>query len=88
MPSSDAFCTPRLVINQEDDHYTGRWIETDGRESGSFVVTLPLSEEDMTEPRWCLETCCQFPGAGDHTRADGVQSRLAGWGKALFDAVF
>ncbi|MCP4687751.1 MAG: CHAT domain-containing protein, partial [Desulfobacterales bacterium] len=28
------------------------------------------------------------PGAGDHKRADGIQSRLAGWGKALFDAVF
>ncbi len=42
MPSSDAVYTLRLVINREEDHYTGRWIETDGQESGSFAVTLPL----------------------------------------------
>ncbi len=30
----------------------------------------------------------QFPGAGDHKRAEGIETQMAGWGKALFDAVF
>ncbi len=88
MPSSDAVHTLRLVINRESDDYTGRWIETDGQESGAFAVKPPLTEEDMTELRWYLETYYQFPGAGDHKRAEGIEARLPGWGKALFDAVF
>ncbi|MCP4688200.1 MAG: CHAT domain-containing protein, partial [Desulfobacterales bacterium] len=88
MPSSAAVYTLRLVINREDDHYTGRWIETDGQETDSFDVTLPLTEADMAEMRWYPETYYQFPGAGDHTRAEGIQARLNVWGKALFDAVF
>ncbi len=32
MPSSDAVYTLRLVINRENDHYTGRWIETEGQD--------------------------------------------------------
>ncbi len=79
MPSSDAVYTLRLVINREDDLYTGRWIETDGQESGESAVTPPLAENDMAELRWYLETFCQFPGTGDHTRAAGIQARLNGW---------
>ncbi len=53
-----------------------------------FAVTRPLAEADMVEPRWYLETYCELPGAGAHSRAKRIENRLNEWGKALFDALF
>lgn len=78
----------RLVVNSKDDGYIARWIEPDAQESELFPLTLPLTADDMDELRWYLETYYQFPGAGDHARAEGIESKLKDWGRALFNAVF
>ena len=78
----------RLVIDREDEGYSARWTEPEGQESHSFPLELPLKAKDAAELRWYLEIYHQFPGAGDHVRAQKVNARLKEWGHALFDAVF
>jgi hypothetical protein len=78
----------RLIINRADDHYTAHWIESGGQQSEPFNLTLPLTQADSADLRWYLETYYQLPGAGDHQRARGIEQKLEGWGRAMFDAVF
>ena len=82
----------RLIIenngSEKNDTYTARWVETDGQESRSFPLALPLTDDDMAELRWYLETYMQLPGAGDRKRAEGIEARMETWGRQLFDAVF
>ena len=86
----------RLIIQKNDDEknggkndaYTARWVETDGQESRPFPLALPLTDDDMAELRWYLDTYMQLPGAGDRKRAEGIEARMETWGRQLFDAVF
>ena len=77
----------RLVVTKKTE-FQASWIDPDGQPSESFPLELPLSENNTSDLRWYLETYHQFPGAGDHVRAKEIEGRLAGWGRALFDAVF
>ena len=78
----------RLVINRQDNAYTARWVESDGQEGNPFTLVLPLTAADTSDLRWYLETYYQFPGAGDVARAQGIEHKMEGWGRAMFDAVF
>jgi hypothetical protein len=78
----------RLIVGRDGDGYAARWIEQDGQTSAPFPLTLPLTEERAADLRWYLETYVQFPGAGDHARAAGIEARFKEWGQALFDALF
>ncbi len=78
----------RLVIDRKDDAYTAQWAESGGQLSQAFPLALPLTPDDAAALRWYLETYLQFPGAGDHARAHGVEAKLKDWGRALFEAAF
>src|SRR4051794_15540377 len=55
-------------------------------EPAAFVA--PLGEADREDLRWYLEDYLQAPYAVYEERGQAVQARLAGWGQALFAAVF
>jgi hypothetical protein len=78
----------RLIINRTDAAYAARWVESSGQLSEPFPLVLPLTAADTSDLRWYLETYYQFPGAGDRARAEGIERKMEGWGRALFDAVF
>jgi tetratricopeptide (TPR) repeat protein len=78
----------RLVVNGSPGSWSACWVESGGQQSDSFPLALPLTADDMADLRWYLETYHQFPGAGDHARAEGVQAKLVDWGRRLFDAAF
>lgn len=78
----------RLVINRAESGYSAKWIDPASGESNAFALTPPLEKGDADQLRWYLEEYYQFPGAGDHVKAQGVEEKLKGWGKALFDSAF
>ncbi len=78
----------RLIINQDKDGYTARWIDPGNQESETFPLILPLTANDSVDLRWYLETYYQFPGAGDRARAQGIEAKFKKWGHKLFDAIF
>jgi tetratricopeptide (TPR) repeat protein len=78
----------RLIINNSETGYTARWIDSGGQESDPFPLTLPLGKEEQVHLRWYLEEYYQFPGAGDHVKAQNVEAKLKEWGKSLFHAAF
>ena len=78
----------RLVIDRQDDVYKARWIESGGQEGDPFTLVLPLTAADTSDLRWYLETYLQFAGAGDLARAQDVEHKMEGWGRALFEALF
>jgi hypothetical protein len=78
----------RLIINRKDDAYTARWVESGGQESDAFPLVPPLTAADTSDLHWYLETYLQFPGAGDHVRAQAIEGKMENWGRAMFDAVF
>ena len=78
----------RLVVQRNGDGYTASWIAPDTQPSELFPLVLPLTDDDAERLRWYLETYLQFPGAGDHARAKGVEGQLISWGHGLFGAVF
>ena len=78
----------RLIINRTETGYTAKWIDSGGQESEPFPLTLPLDKDDAEQLRWYLEEYYQFPGAGDHVKAQKVEAKLKEWGRALFNAAF
>jgi tetratricopeptide (TPR) repeat protein len=78
----------RLIINHTETGYAAKWIDSGGQESDSFPLTLPLDKDDAEQLRWYLEEYYQFPGAGDHVKAQKVEAKLKEWGQALFNAAF
>ena len=78
----------RLIINHTDTGYAAKWIDSGGQESDSFPLTLPLAKDDAEQLRWYLEEYYQFPGAGDHVKAQNIEAKLKEWGRALFNAAF
>lgn len=78
----------RLIINHTETGYTAKWIDSGGQESDFFPLTLPLDKEDAEQLRWYLEAYYQFPGAGDHVKAQNIEAKLKEWGRALFDSAF
>jgi len=78
----------RLVIQPEGEAYRARWTQSDGQESEPFSLVLPLTAANMLDVRWYLEEYCQFAGAGDRQRAQGIESKLTEWGGNLYNAVF
>ncbi|MBU1750818.1 MAG: CHAT domain-containing protein, partial [Chloroflexi bacterium] len=78
----------RLIIDRKGKGYTARWTDSAGQESKRFALKLPITPGDAAELRWYLEEYYQFPGAGDHVRARGVEIKLTDWGRALYDALF
>ena len=78
----------RLVINRNEKECTAKWVDHGGQESNSFPLTLPLGQEDADDLRWYLEEYFQFPGAGDHVKAQNIEAKFEAWGKALFEAAF
>lgn len=78
----------RLIIDRAESGYTAKWIDSSGQESNPFALGLPLAQADADLLRWYLEEYIQLPGAGDHARARGVEEKLKGWGRALFESAF
>ncbi len=78
----------RLVIHRVESGYSAKWIDPASGESSPFALTPPLEKDDADQLRWYLEAYYQFPGAGDRVKAQGVEEKLKGWGKALFDSAF
>ena len=51
--------------------------------------TSPLSEDDLKELRWYVESYSSgYTADVDDRRAERVRDRLKGWGEALYKAVF
>jgi len=78
----------RLVIHRQGDVYKARWVESDGQEGSPFTLVLPLTAADTSDLRWYLETYLQFAGKGDAARAQSIEHKMEGWGRALVDALF
>lgn len=58
-----------------------------GIDAGPFRFKAPLDEKALTELRWYLEQYIRWPVGPDVERAEHVKAQLAGWGKALFEAL-
>ena len=78
----------RLIITHGESGYSAKWIDSGGQESDPFPLTLPLTKDEAEQLRWYLEEYHQFPGAGDHVKAQSIESKLKEWGQALFKAAF
>ncbi len=78
----------RLIVENDGGGYRARWIEPEMGESEPFSLPLPLTLAERADLQWYLETYHQFPGAGDHARAEGIEKKFEAWGKALFDSLF
>jgi len=48
----------------------------------------PLDEQAVGDMRWYLEEYWQWPFGPFRDRAHGIEARLEGWGRALFNALF
>jgi len=58
-------------------------------ESGSEgQFRCPLDEKALADIRWYLEEYGQWPFGPFRDRAHGIEARLEGYGRALFDALF
>lgn len=53
-----------------------------------FDFINPLTDRNLSELRWYLESYWQWPSDIDDGRAREVEGNLPKWGKALFEAVF
>ena len=61
----------------------------DGVESGKLAFTNPITEKDLRDIHWYVETYgAHSLGDPDDTEAARIKGQLPVWGKALFDAVF
>ncbi len=49
--------------------------------------TPPLTDADLADLRWYLEVFSLWPTGPDYVRAEGIKSKLEGWGRALRDSV-
>lgn len=47
-----------------------------------------LSDGDHEDLRWYLESYMDLPDAGSRVRAHGVEARITGWGRGMYDALF
>ena len=45
----------RLVVQEQESGFVGKWIDDDGQESSSFPLVLPMDEDDAAELRWYRE---------------------------------
>ena len=66
----------RLVIERKGKALKAKWIDYGSQESKSFPLTLPLGKTEQDELRWYLEEYYQFPGAGDHVKAQKVEAKV------------
>lgn len=48
--------------------------------------TPPLTDGDLADLRWYLETFSLWPTGPDYVRAEGIKSKLEGWGRDLRDS--
>lgn len=61
----------------------------DGVESGQLSFTNPITEKDLRDIQWYVETYgAHSLGDPDDTEAARIKGQLPVWGKALFEAVF
>ena len=63
-------------------------VHFDSTDTETFDFVNPLTDKDLVELRWYLESYWQWPSDIDDDRARTVEGDLPKWGNALFDAVF
>jgi tetratricopeptide (TPR) repeat protein len=63
-------------------------VHFDEADTEAFDFVNPLTDKDLKDLRWYLESYCDWPFEIDEKRAREIEGRLPKWGKALFDAVF
>lgn len=64
-------------------------VTLDGVESGQLAFANPLTEKDLRDIQWYVETYgAHSLGDPDDSEAARIKSMLPIWGKALFNAVF
>lgn len=63
-------------------------VHFDSTDTETFDFVNPLTDKDLAELRWYLESYWMWPSDIDDDRARTVEGNLPKWGKALFDAVF
>lgn len=73
----------RLVVRRTNDAFEASWIETDGQESDTFPLGLPLDARAKSDLRWYLEDYVGFVGAGDRVLAAELGGRHPAAGMAL-----
>ncbi len=67
----------------------GQWLEGELPDAGAPVeLVWPLDEDVLEELRWYLEDYLRAPFGVYGERGPKVETRLAGWGQAVFGAVF
>lgn len=62
-------------------------VHFDEAETETFDFVNPLTDKDLSELRWYLESYWQWPSDIDDDRAREVEGNLPRWGKALMDAI-
>ncbi len=64
-------------------------IKFDDNETEALEFVSPISEADLKDIQWYLETyAAQYTTDVDDKRAQRIAEQLPEWGEALFDAVF
>ncbi len=71
----------RLVVQRTKGSFEARWLETDGQESESFPLSLPLDNRAKDDLRWYLEKYVGFVGAGDRVLAAELEQKIEDWGR-------
>jgi tetratricopeptide (TPR) repeat protein len=81
----------RLLVDLSGDGRVsvGTWLDGELPESGaSCQLTWPLDDDALEDLRWYLEDYLRAPFGVYGDRGPQVEAALAGWGRAVFSAVF
>ena len=83
----------RLIIRDEGDGKISVALRRAGQEETKragdpFAFTFPLDDQAREDLRWYLEDYLPAPYAVWEDRGQAIADKLAGWGEALFQAVF
>lgn len=63
-------------------------VHYDGQDTDKIQFNNPLTDQDLTDLRWYIEAYCQWPVGPDYERARGIEKRLPGMGRSLFNSIF
>jgi len=77
----------RIDTNAEFDAPIPVSVHFEGTDTEAFNFVNPLTDKNLSELRWYLESYWQWPSDIDDGRAREVEGNLPKWGKSLLDAV-
>jgi hypothetical protein len=77
----------RVGTEAEFDAPVPMTVQYDGTDTEAIQFVNPITDKNLSELRWYLESYWQWPSDIDDDRARAVEGNLPKWGKALMDGI-